>query len=243
MKVYGELADWFHLLTAPADYAEEARFYADLIRRALPGARGLLELGSGGGNNALHLRREFELVLVDLSPQMLEQSRRINPECEHRVGDMRSVRLGRSFDAVFIHDAVMYLLGEEDLRATFETAAAHLREGGVLVVAPDLVKETFSESTETGGHDGEGRSLRYLAWTHDPDPADSTCEVVFAILLRERDGSIRMEQDRHTIGCFPRETWLRMLRQSGFDAEIVPDSWGRENFLARRLGEAKPWAS
>jgi len=35
---------------------------------------------------------------------MLELSRTINPELEHLVGDMRTIRLGRTFDAVLIHD-------------------------------------------------------------------------------------------------------------------------------------------
>src|SRR5512139_3039612 len=98
-RLYSDLATWFHLLTPPADYAAEAAFY----RRALESAcayppRTLLELGSGGGNNALHLKTSFQLTLVDLSPAMLELSAAINPECEHLVGDMRSIRLGRLFD-------------------------------------------------------------------------------------------------------------------------------------------------
>ena len=52
MKIYNELADWFHLLTHPSDYADEAADYVRLIHGALPGARTLLELGAGGGNNA-----------------------------------------------------------------------------------------------------------------------------------------------------------------------------------------------
>jgi hypothetical protein len=183
------------------------------------------------------------MTLVDLSPGMLEQSRSINPDCEHHVGDMRSVRLDRRFDAVFIHDAVGYLVSEEDLRRTFETASAHLPEGGVLVVAPDHVRETFEPDTECGGHDRDGRGLRYLMWTFDPDPDDSTIQVVFALLLRESDGSIRVESDRHTVGCFPRDTWLELLREAGFETEVVRDEWGRDNFLARKREEHPSWAS
>jgi hypothetical protein len=37
---------------------------------------------------------------------MLAVLRRLNPECDHRRGDMRAGRLGRAFDAAFVHDAV-----------------------------------------------------------------------------------------------------------------------------------------
>ena len=39
----------------------------------------LLELGSGGGNNASFLKMRFDMTLVDLSPGMLEVSRAALP--------------------------------------------------------------------------------------------------------------------------------------------------------------------
>ena len=124
-KLYRELAAWWPLLSALEDYAEEAEDYRRLILEGTDGeAREVLELGSGGGNNASHLKAHFRLTLVDRSPQMLEVSRRLNPECEHVEGDMRSVRLGRTFDAVFVHDAIAYMTTEDDLRGVFATAAA-----------------------------------------------------------------------------------------------------------------------
>src|SRR5688572_31425909 len=91
-KLYTELADWWPLLSAPAEYEEEARFYERALVNACVGAsRTLLELGSGGGNNASFLKQRFDLVLVDRSPGMLRVSRALNPECEHVEGDMRTV--------------------------------------------------------------------------------------------------------------------------------------------------------
>lgn len=94
MRLYGDLAPWLHLLTAPEDYAVEAARYERLILEAVPEAETLLELGSGGGNNASHLKRHFNCTLSDVSPQMLTLSRELNPECEHVPGDMRTLRLG-----------------------------------------------------------------------------------------------------------------------------------------------------
>ena len=214
--LYWDLADWFHLLTAPEEYAEEAAVYQDeLSRAAASPPETLLELGSGGGNNAFHLKSRFRCTLTDLSPAMLEVSRRINPECEHVAGDMRSLRLGRVFDAVLVHDAVMYLTSEAELRQAMETAFVHCRPGGAALFAPDYVRETFAPRTDHGGHDGEGRSLRYLEWTWDPDPSDSTYFADFAYLLRE-GRELRAVSDRHVEGLFPRGTWKRLLEDVGF---------------------------
>jgi len=81
----------------PEEYAEEAAFYEKALRAGCscePAT--LLELGSGGGNNASHLKRHFQVTLVDLAPGMLKVSQALNPECEHLQGDMRQVRLDAS---------------------------------------------------------------------------------------------------------------------------------------------------
>jgi trans-aconitate methyltransferase len=75
-------------------------------------------------------KARFSVVLVDRSPGMLEVSRALNPECDHVEGDMRTVRLGRQFDCVFVHDAVCYMTTEADLRAAIETAYVHCAPGG-----------------------------------------------------------------------------------------------------------------
>jgi trans-aconitate methyltransferase len=233
--MYDELADWFHLLTAPADYAEEAAFILGLLRDHVDGPlETLLELGSGGGNTASHLRRDLRLTLTDIAPAMLDLSRTLNPDCEHLLADMRTARIGRLFDAVLIHDAVMYMTTIEDLRAALETASVHLRAGGVSVFAPDCVAETFAPKTDHGGHDGDGRALRYLEWSYDPDPTDTTTVTDFVMLLREGEAAVRVRHDRHVTGLFPRATWLELLREMGLEPMVVEDAWGRDLFVAAR---------
>lgn len=222
-RLYTDLADWFHLLTSPAEYDEEAAFYWGLFVDAADAPpRTLLELGSGGGNMASHYKRHVRPTLVDLSPRMLALSERLNPELEHVPGDMRTVRLGRVFDAVFVHDAVCYLTTLADLRQAMETAFLHCRPGGVAIFAPDHLRENFVAGTDTGGHDGEGRGLRYLQWTWDPAPTDTTYVTDYAYLLREDGQPTRCVYDRHVGGLFGRADWLRLLEAVGFRATVRP---------------------
>jgi SAM-dependent methyltransferase len=221
-KLYHDLAEWWPLLSAPSDYAEEAAFFERaLVAACARPPQTLLELGSGGGNNASHLKARFTITLVDRSTGMLDVSRKLNPECVHRVGDMRTVRLGSRFDCVFVHDAVAYMATETDLRRAIETAYVHCMPGGAALFAPDHLRETFRPSTDHGGHDGGGRGLRYLEWTWDPDPADNSYVVDYAYLLRDRDGAVRVELDRHVAGLFSRGEWLRFLGDAGFEATAV----------------------
>lgn len=227
-RFYEEFADWWPLLSAPEDYSEEADLYARVITElAERPVHEVLEFGSGGGNNASHMKSRFSMTLVDPSPGMLEVSRSLNPECGHVLGDMRSVRLERAFDAVFVHDAVMYMTTLADLRAAVETARAHLYPGGVAVFVPDETTETFEATTDHGGHDGpDGRALRYLEWSHPPDPGETSYRMSFVFVMKDADGRIRTEYDEHRFGLFPRATWLDTLEWAGMRASAIRHSYG-----------------
>jgi SAM-dependent methyltransferase len=237
VKLYGDLAEWWPIFSTPEEYEEEADFFARALAES--GDRkphNVLELGSGGGNSAFHLKKRFAMTLVDLSPQMLAVSRALNPECEHVEGDIRTLQLGRTFDAVFVHDAICHMTTEADLRAVMQTAYEHLRPGSIAVFVPDFVRETFVEYTDHGGNDTDRGSVRFLQWTTDPDQRDTNYLVDFAILLRDTQGQTRLVHDRHVYGLFPRAAWRRLMREVGFDLRSVklPEGFGRDLFAGRR---------
>lgn len=219
-KLYTELAGWWQLVSPTEDYADEAAFFRKLFEAE--DAKTVLELGSGGGNVAWFLKRDFTLTLTDISDAMLAESKKQNPELEHLRGDMRALRLGRTFDGVLIHDAIMYMVSEEDLRAALVTAHEHCKPGGVVVIAPDWVSETFRPQTTHEGRDAGERGVRYLEWTWDPDPNDNKVNYEFILALKEGD-ELRAVVDRQIVGVFPRATWLRLLEDVGFEARAVED--------------------
>jgi SAM-dependent methyltransferase len=222
-RLYGEFAEWYPMLSSPSDFAEDAGIYLDLLTEAAGSApRTLLELGAGAGNTASHYKGSVRATLVDRSPRMLSVSKQQNPECEHLEGDMRTVRLGRTFDAVLVHDAVQYLTTEADLQNAMTTAFEHCRPGGVALFAPDYTRESFTPATTHGGHDGNGRSMRYLAWIWDPDPSDTTYVVDFAYLFHEVGQPTRSVHEQHIQGLFGRATWLAHLEKVGFQPSVRP---------------------
>jgi SAM-dependent methyltransferase len=239
-RLYHDLADWWPLISPPEEYAEEAAFAARLLRQARRPVREVLELGSGGGHCASHLSPGLTMTLADASAGMLAVSRRLNPGCEHVQADMRTIRLDRDFDAVFVHDAVDYMTTEADLRLVIDTAFVHCRPGGTAVFVPDHIAETFEPGTGYGGTDGpDGRAARYLDWAYDPDPGDTWTITQYAFLLREPGGEVRAVHETHRLGLFGRATWLRLLGDAGFQAgtvteETSEDRAPRELFTGHR---------
>jgi SAM-dependent methyltransferase len=234
MRMYDELAVWWPLLSPAHHYVEEAAHLLPLLEPDPARTLTLLELGSGGGSLAWHLREHFELTLTDISPKMLSTSREVHPDSEHVLGDMRTIRLGRTFDRVLIHDAIMYLTTSDDVLQALITARQHCDDSGHVVVVPDFVAETYEPGTDHGGEDApDGRGLRYLEWHWDPDSSDTTCEVAYAFLMRDGSGDVRVDHDRHRCGVFPRATWLALFARAGFTASSTIDPWKRDVFVAR----------
>lgn len=238
--IYGELVSWYRLLDPPAEHQEEAAaFQAAFERTVSPAPLTLLDLGAGAGHNAVHLKGRFQCTLTDISEEMLGLSRALNPECTHLVGDMRTLRLDRTFDAVLIHDAIMYMTTEADLVAAVRTAFVHTRPGGASLFVPDCTRDTFHEDAELLAEADERRALRCLAWTWDPDPTDDTYVVDYALLLRD-GATMTAVHDRHVEGVFPRATWLQALASVGFRVQMVERPLGDgtcdEVFLGVRPG-------
>lgn len=239
-RLYHDLAWLWPHLSPPDHYLAEAERLEALIHKRLgpppeSGPHRILELGAGGGHTLVHLSDlgdgAHHCVAADLSDAMLAHCRSLIPGIETHVGDMRDLRLGQTFDVVLIHDAVDYLLTEDDLSRTFATAGAHLRPGGLLLVAPTYTAETFVD-----GDVADDTALTsdvevtYFTFVHDPDPADTTFEMILLYLIRPPESgeppgprNVEVIQDRHPCGLFPATTWLRLLTAAGFTAEVVED--------------------
>lgn len=221
-RLYNDLSYLWPVISPPEEYADEAGCWRDAFWDHLgPGRHQILELGVGGGHNLSHLAGDFQATAVDISPHMLGLSEKLNPGVEHILGDMRSVRLGRTFDGVLIHDAVSYILAESDLKATFTTAKVHLRPGGVALIVPDWVQEVYPGAGELNWVRVQGDvEVTIQEYLHDPSPGDTHVESVYSYTIRE-NGTSRVEWDTHITGLFPISTWQRLMEEAGFRVETL----------------------
>ena len=230
LRLYHDLAHLWPIISPPEEYTVEAAEWRDLIWSEFgwtgnqpawdPRAR-LLDLGCGGGHLLSHFTRHFATEAVDISPHMLEISKELNPATMHHLGDMRTIRLGRTFQVVTIHDAVNYMVTEKDLRAAIETAQTHLDPGGLVLLAPDCLRDTFSGSRVVEWTRAtEDSDVTFIEYVTQPSPEATTLESVFVFIIN-RDGDIQVEVDRHTSGLFPKALWLEALGDAGLQSEYV----------------------
>lgn len=64
-------------------------------------------------------------------------------------------------------------------------------------------------------------------------------EMVY--MLKDEQGNVQIEHDRHLLGLFPRQTWLTLLSEAGFEAQSIPfdhsevEPGTSEVFVSRRI--------
>lgn len=218
---YNELAWTEPILSPPENSNEEPETYCRVIREnATIPVKTLLHLACGAGFLDFTFKKHFRVTGVDISPGMLEVAGELNPEVTYHLGDMRSVQLDEAFDAVTIPDAIGYMTGREDLQKTLSAAYRHLKPGGVLLLVVHT-KEEFRENNFV--YTGARGDVQITVFENNyiPDPQDDLYEATMVYLIRKK-GDLEIVTDRHTIGLFNLETWMRLLREElGLQVQVM----------------------
>jgi len=140
--VFGNYARYYNCLYKDKNYPGEARYIHELIQKHYPGARTVLNLGCGTGNHDFELAKYgYEITGVDMSEEMLSaaKTRLASSDCSipslcFQQGDIRTVRLEKSFDVVIsLFHVMSYQTTNDDLQAAIATAKEHLSLGGLFV--------------------------------------------------------------------------------------------------------------
>lgn len=211
---YNDLAwteDW---LANPADYEDEVAVYVQLIQQyAASPPQTLLHLGSGAGGLDHGFKQHFTVTGVDLSAGMLAKARATHPEIEYLEGDMRTLRLGRQFDAVVIPDSIDYMATLEDLQRAIATAVAHLKPEGVLLVV-GKPQERFQNNNFAYTGERQGIHITLLENNYITPHRPNTYEATLIYLIR-RGEELTMHSDHHVLGLFPQATWEQVFREAG----------------------------
>ncbi|HEY7489151.1 MAG TPA: class I SAM-dependent methyltransferase [Streptosporangiaceae bacterium] len=219
--MYTESAAWYDRFHAGKDYAAEARFVVEVIRRHRPDARTLLDVACATGRHLDHFAVEFDCQGLDLDGELLELARRRLPDVPFTQADMTAFDLGRRFDAVTcLFSSIGYAGDVTRLRAALGAMAAHLHPGGVLVVEPWLLPEAWVDGTSgvDVAEDGEGATLvRVRTSRRVGEMTELSMHYVAT-----RGGVITTGDECHRLRLFTREEYLDAARAAGLTTAWDP---------------------
>lgn len=215
-RLYKDLSWTWPIISPPQDYVEESERIKRLIRKhsKIP-VKTLLNLGCGGGHVDRVLKKYFAITGVDISPNMLKNARKLNPQVKYVKNDMRTIRLKKEFDAVVLHDSVNYMLTRKDLKAVFKTAYVHLKPGGVLWTCVEEYHKIQQNRIKFSTNKQGKTEITFIENYYDPNPSDTTYESLFVYLIR-KNKKLRIYTDRHLCGIFKLKTWFSVIREVGF---------------------------
>jgi SAM-dependent methyltransferase len=142
MSVFGNYSHYYDLLYKDKDYKGESNYVQSLLKQYSPQAVTILNLGCGtGAHDVLLCRQGFVIDGVDMSDEMLiKANEKLStfPELiislRFHSGDIRKVRLEKTFDAVIsLFHVMSYQTTNDDFIAAVRTAKAHLKTNGLFV--------------------------------------------------------------------------------------------------------------
>lgn len=219
---------------AGKDYAAEARELDGQIKARCPGACSLLDMACGTGGHLRHLHGSYDVAVgVDVDPSMVAEARRYLPESDVVEADMRSLSLGRRFDAVVcLFSSIGYMSSIAELGVAVGTMASHLNPGGVLIVdgwiRPDEWIDPGVIHTEVAEAEGikvarVGRSFR---------DGDHT-QLEMHHLVASLEG-IDHFVDNHVLTLFSDSDYRAAFQAAGLRVEVIPSPMsGRDRYIGQ----------
>ncbi|MBQ9973456.1 MAG: class I SAM-dependent methyltransferase [Oscillospiraceae bacterium] len=221
MSSYDFLADRYDALTYDVDYPGLADYLqGHFKRRGLPGST-VLDLACGTGTLTFELaRRGYEMIGVDLSPDMLAQA------AEKSVPDhvippmflcqsMDKLDLYGTIDAcVCCLDSVNYVTDPKKLRRAFERVHLFLMPGGLFIFdinTPAKLRgldgEVFLDETED----------TYCVWRAEYSHRRRICSYYMDIFARdEQTGLWQRGEELHEERAYEVEDLREYLHLAGF---------------------------
>jgi SAM-dependent methyltransferase len=233
--VFADYARYYDLLYQDKDYAAEAEYVVNLIRKFEPSARSVLELGSGTGiHAALMAEKGFTVHGIERSSGMHARSQNLveeKPELHGKLtfekGDIRDVRIDKHFDVVIsLFHVISYQATNEDVIAAFETARHHMDHNGIFIFdvwyGPAVLTERPTVRIKRMSN--EQIEITRLA---EPvlHPNENLVDVNYHIFVRERaTGDVRELKETHVMRYFFKPEIESIASRTGFEI-VNAEEW------------------
>lgn len=212
---YARRPELYDLEYSFKDYAAESATIARLVRGRKPDARTLLDVACGTGGHLEHLRGAFTCEGVDLDAGLLAIARVRVPDVPLHEGDMRTLDLGKTFDAAScLFSAIGFVGSPEGLDDAAAAFARHLEPGGVLLVEPWIEPDAWMPGRPYAlAANGDGISVGRVTIGGLRDERISTTEMHYAVATAD---GVEEWVEHHELYLFTREEMRAAFERAGF---------------------------
>ena len=237
--VFDAYSRYYDLLYRDKDYAAESSYIDAVLKRYEITGSDLLEFGSGTGKHGRLLAdRGYRITGIERSAEMVTQALQADGfTCEQ--GDIRSVQLGRTFDAVIsLFHVISYQVANADVQAVFARAAEHLQSGGLFVFDVWYSPAVYSQKPEIRIKRLADETLD-ITRIAEPEicPNENKVDVNFTIFAHDtKMNACQVLKERHPMRHFSLPEVDLFAAKTGFErlaaeefltgSEPGDDTWG-----------------
>lgn len=237
-SVFNAYSRYYDLLYRDKNYAAEVDYIDRLLQRYGVAGSELLEFGSGTGKHGYLLtQRGYRVTGIERSEDMVAQARQVDGfQCQ--VGDIATVQLGRTFDAVLsLFHVISYQISNKSVQAVFARAAEHLPPGGLFIFDVWFSPAVYTQrpSVRVKRLEGDGIHMTRIA---EPKiyPNKNRVDVNYQIFAEEQvSGKVEILSELHPMRHFSLPELDLFAEMSGFDRI------GAEEFLSGNIPSEETW--
>ncbi len=228
--MFEQSAAYFDAFYSFLDYRAAGERLRSLIRERRPTAGSLLDVACGTGRHLEHLRREFDVEGLDISPALIDTARARCPDVPLHVADMTDFDLGRRFDVVTcLFCSIGYAVTLEKAKRAVACMANHLRPGGLLIVEPWVTPQTcWSNRVNSEVFDSPAMKIVRMH-THEIAGTTSVFDIHYLVGTPKE---VTHFVEREVMGLFTVDEYAAAFRGAGLEVEHLDD----ELFPGHRYG-------
>jgi SAM-dependent methyltransferase len=190
MSVFKEYSHYYNLLYKDKNYVGEADYIDSLIQKhSLTHSHTVLNLGCGTGkHDNLLAEKGYKMTGVDFSTDMLDIARDNYPNIDFHEGDIRTLKLNKTFDVVLsLFHVISYQTLNKDIYDAFLTAKQHLKVGGIFIFDFWYGPSVIAEMPSTRTKEVEDEKLKIVRYT-TPEifPNENRVDVHFDVEITNK---------------------------------------------------------
>jgi SAM-dependent methyltransferase len=228
---------YYNLLYENKDYDAESAYIADCINCYSPGAKSILEFGSGTGGHGMFLQKQgYSIYGLEASKQMVDEAKLRGFPCEQ--ADITDFKLDQKFDAVIsLFHVISYVNDNKSLKNVFTNAFNRLNSDGLFIFDVWYSPAVFHQKPEIRLKEVENDEIRVIRIA-EPEIHinENVVDVNYSVLVNNKITDEWMEfKEKHSMRHFSIPELSLLASFTGFEILKV------EEFLSGKKPSENSW--
>jgi ubiquinone/menaquinone biosynthesis C-methylase UbiE len=221
--MYKKLAKFYDLIYSWKDYKSEINKIKKLIKKYKESEGiDLLDVGCGTGKHIKYLKEYYTCTGSDINNEMLDVAKENIKGVTFTQADMITMDLKKKFDIITcLFSGIGHVKTYDNLEKTIINFSNHLKRGGVVIIEPWLTKSTY-DAGRPGMTTYDSDDIK-IARVNTTKIENDISILEMSYLIAERNKDIEYFVEKHELGLFEIENFLKFMTDNGLKAEFLKD--------------------